>query len=159
MIGVRAATPDDAAAWLRLRCELWPVGSETEHRNEITQFFDGRVRTPLEVLLAVDERGVAVGLAELAIRPYAEECVTDRVAYLEGWYVTPEAQRRGVGRALIAAAEKWALAQGCSEFASDALIDNAVGAAAHRAVGFKETTQIRCFRKVLREPVISRPER
>jgi aminoglycoside 6'-N-acetyltransferase I len=86
---------------------------------------------------------------ELSIRPYAEDCVTDRVAYLEGWYVEPGVRRTGIGRALVAAAEDWARTQGCSEFASDAIIDNDVSAAAHRALGFQETVQIRCFRKVL----------
>jgi aminoglycoside 6'-N-acetyltransferase I len=71
------------------------------------------------------------------------------VAYLEGWYVVPEARRRGVGRALVESAEDWGRAQGCTEFASDALLDNDVSAAAHRALGFAETVQIRCFRKVI----------
>jgi len=101
----------------------------------------------LEVLLAVDEAGEALGFAELSIRPYAEGCVTDRVAYLEGWYVVPKARRAGIGRALVAAAERWARAQGCIEFGSDALIDNEVSEAAHLALGFMEIEQIRCFLK------------
>jgi len=50
---------------------------------------------------------------------------------------------------LVRVAEDWARSQGCTEFASDALIDNHVSAAAHRALGFQETVQIRCFRKVI----------
>ena len=146
---VRSATAADAADWLRLRCALWPEGPAVEHRDEIARYFAGTLREPLEVLLAHDAAGAVVGFAELSIRSYAEDCVTDRVAYLEGWYVVPEARRRGVGRVLVAAAERWARAQGCSEFASDALIDNAVSALAHRALGFVETVQIRCFRKAL----------
>lgn len=53
-------------------------------------------------------------------------------------YVVPEARRRGVGRALIAAADEWARAQGCTEFASDTLADNDVSTAAHQALGFEE---------------------
>ncbi len=33
--------------------------------------------------------------------------------------------------------------------ASDALLDNHVSAAAHTALGFLETVQLRCFRKVV----------
>jgi aminoglycoside 6'-N-acetyltransferase I len=132
-----------------MRCALWPEGSEAEHRTEIDQFFAGQLRDPLEVLLATTASGEAIGFAELSIRAYAEDCVTDRVAYLEGWYVAPAARRQGVGRALVSAAEKWAVVQGCTEFASDALIDNDVSAAAHRALGFAETVQLRCFRKAL----------
>ncbi|HMG18985.1 MAG TPA: aminoglycoside 6'-N-acetyltransferase [Gemmatimonadales bacterium] len=149
MTHVRPATPADAEVWLRMRCALWPEGAEAEHRDEIRRFFAGELHEPLQVLLALNHADAAVGFAELSIRRYAEDCVTDRVAYLEGWYVTREARRQGVGRALVRAAEEWAKEQGCTEFASDALLDNVVSAAAHRALGFEETVQIRCFRKVV----------
>lgn len=149
MIHVRSATPQDAAVWLQLRQALWPEDGSSWHAEEIEQFFAGRLHMPLAVLLARDDVGTVLGFAELSIRAYAEDCTTDRVAYLEGWYVVPEARRRGVGRALVLAAEQWARAQGCSEFASDAVIDNIVSAAAHLALGFKETVHIRCFRKPL----------
>jgi aminoglycoside 6'-N-acetyltransferase I len=132
-----------------MRSALWPEGSESEHRDEIDRFLAGQLSQPLATLLAMNSSGDAVGFLELSIRAYAEDCVTDHVAYLEGWYVVPEARRHGVGTALVRAAEEWARSQGCTEFASDALIDNHVSAAAHRALGFQETVQIRCFRKVL----------
>lgn len=131
-----------------MREALWP--DETgSHAREIEDFLAGRLKNPLEVLLAVDTAGTPVGFVELSIRNYAEDCITDRVAYLEGWYVVPEARRRGVGAALVKASEDWARTQGCTEFGSDALLDNDVSAAAHRALGFDETVQIRCFRKNL----------
>ena len=71
------------------------------------------------------------------------------MAYLEGWFVVPEARGRGVGRALIAAAEDWGRAHSCREFASDTELDNDVSAAAHHAVGFVEVGLVRCFRKEL----------
>jgi aminoglycoside 6'-N-acetyltransferase I len=104
---------------------------------------------PLEVLLAFDSDDVAIGFAELSIRAYAEGCETENVAYLEGWYVKPDWQRRGVGRALVAAAESWARSRGCTEFASDALLDNLASKAAHESLGFVEIEQIRCFMKRL----------
>jgi aminoglycoside 6'-N-acetyltransferase I len=149
MTDVRVANPSDKQAWLRMRRALWPDDEGDSHAREIDEFFAGRLNMPLEVLLALDEYGNAIGFAELSIRPYAEDCSTDRVAYLEGWYVAPHARRQGVGRALVVAAESWARSQGCTEFGSDALIDNDASAAAHRALGFTETVQIRCFRKTL----------
>ena len=107
MITVRPAKQSDAAAWLQLRHALWPEGSEAEHRERIEQFFAGDAGEPLAVLLAEQGAGCAVGFAELSIRAYAEGCSSDRVAYLEGWFVAPTARGRGVGRALIAAAEEW----------------------------------------------------
>ena len=147
---VRRATTEDSAAWLKMRQALWPEGA-SDHTFEIASYFAGRLRMPLEVLLAFDDAGTPVGFAELSIRPYAEGCDTDSVAYLEGWYVIPEARLKGVGRALVQAAEEWARGEGCSEFASDALLDNEISAAAHRSLGFTEVVQIRCFRKSLIE--------
>ena len=132
-----------------MRCALWPDDSEAGHRREVDRYCAGALREPLQALIAFDSAGTALGFAELSIRAYAEDCVTDRVAYLEGWYVVPESRRRGVGGALVRAAEAWAIAQGCAEFASDALLDNHVSAVAHTALGFQETVQLRCFRKVV----------
>jgi aminoglycoside 6'-N-acetyltransferase I len=147
--GIRAVRASDADVWVRLRCALWPEGTEREHAAEIAEFFAGKAVEPLAVLLAEDREGNVIGLAELSIRPCAEGCSTDRVAFLEGWFVLPEARGRGVGRALVAAAEEWGRAQGCTEFASDAEADNHASAAAHRALGFAEVGLIRCFRKDL----------
>lgn len=131
-----------------MREALWPAEGPSSHPREVQQFFTGSQRTPLEVLIA-ELDGRAIGFAELSIRPYAEGCETDRVAFLEGWYVEPQYRRRGAGRALVLAAEAWAAAQGCTEFGSDALIDNTLSAAAHAALGFDEVAQIRCFLKRL----------
>jgi len=132
-----------------MREALWPHHDGGSHASEVAQYFEGNLHMLLEVLLAFDENGAAVGFAELSIRSYAEDCETDRVAYLEGWYVAPEFRRRGIGRALIAAAEEWGIRQGCTEFGSDALLENELSAVAHRALGFEETVRLRCFKKVL----------
>lgn len=145
----RPARPDDARTWCEMRHALWPEGAAEEHAGEIEDFFAGRLREPLEVLVAEGAPGRLLGFAELSIRSQAEGCATDRIGYLEGWYVVPEARGRNVGRALVKAAEEWARAQGCTEFASDAEADNEVSASAHRALGFAEAGLIRCFRKDL----------
>jgi aminoglycoside 6'-N-acetyltransferase I len=132
-----------------MRRALWPHSSESAHAGEIAAFFDGRAREPLAVFIAEDGGSNALGFAELSIRAYAEGCSTDRVAYLEGWFVVPEARTQGVGRALITAAEEWGRSTGCKEFASDAQLSNDVSAAAHKALGFAEVGHVRCFRKDL----------
>jgi aminoglycoside 6'-N-acetyltransferase I len=149
MYSIRPVTQRDTAAWLRLRHGLWPESAKSELRAEIDEFFAGWALEPIAVLLAEDATGGAVGMAELSIRSIVEGCSSGRVAYLEGWYVVPEARRRGVGRALVAAAEAWGREQGCTEFVSDTQLDNLDSAAAHRALGFTEVEQIRCFRKDL----------
>jgi aminoglycoside 6'-N-acetyltransferase I len=150
MITVRPANQADAASWLQLRCALWPEGSAAEHRREIEEFFAGHAPEPNAVFLAEDRRGRIIGMAELSIRPCAEGCLTNKVAYLEGWYVVPDARRQGIGCALVAAAEEWGRLRGCQEFASDARADDEASAVAHRRVGFTEVGVFRCFRKELR---------
>ena len=148
MLVIRPVTPADAAVWLPMREALWPDETGSSHAREIERFFAGELLMPLAVLLAVDSTG-PVGFVELSIRAYAEGCYSGRVAFLEGWYVEPEARRKGVGRALVEASLAWGRSRGCTEFGSDALLDNLASQAAHRALGFEEVVQIRCFRKDL----------
>lgn len=132
-----------------LRSRLWPSASTEEHLQELKTYFNGKAREPHEVLVSEDSTGELSGFCELSIRAYAESCSTDQVGYLEGWYVEAGHRRKGVGRSLVAAAEEWARAQGCTEFASDAESDNLVSTKAHRALGFEDVGLIRCFRKDL----------
>ena len=148
MLQIRAVTSRDSETWRRMRCELWPDPSG--HQVEVARFFAGDRREPAEVLIAVAGGGEAVGFAELSIRNIVDGCRTGNVGYLEGWYVAPSARRQGIGRALIIAAEQWARRQGCTEFGSDASIENDVSIAAHRALGFQETSRGCMFRKDLR---------
>ncbi len=148
---MRGARPGDRGSWLTMRGALWPDGA-ADHVVEIDRWFSGGARDPAALLIAEDDAGRAIGFAELSIRPCAEGCATDRVAYLEGWYVAPEARRRGAGRALVEAAESWGRSQGCREFASDTQPDNEASVAAHRALGFHDAGLVRCFRKDLHPP-------
>ena len=148
-ISVRHVRQADAESWLRMRCALWPEASEAEHRLEIERYLDGSARDPQAVLLAVERTGEPIGFAELTIRAYAESCLTNRVAYLEAWYVAPDCRRRGVAQSLVMAAEQWAIRKGCTEFASDTRYDNEIGEAAHKSCGFTEVEVIRCYKKML----------
>ena len=98
-----------------MREALWPSPARA-HAGEIERYFAGTWHEPIEVLIACDAQGAAIGVIELSIRAYAEGCATDRVAFVEGWYVEPTARMRGIGTALIRAAEEWApLAVGFTE--------------------------------------------
>ena len=145
---IAPVTPADRHVWLQMRGQLWP-GSRDTHANEIERFFAGQSREPLAVILAKDDCGRPLGFAELSIRPYAEGCTTDHVAFIEGWFVVPEARGKGVGRALIEASGQWARAQGCLELASNTEAGNDASIAAHLAVGFLDEGIVRCFRKPL----------
>jgi aminoglycoside 6'-N-acetyltransferase I len=155
-MGVRPARPGDLEAWWRLRCALWSDAAPAELHAEADAYFRGA--SPLQaVFLGGGPAGAHSGMLELSLRSVAEGCHGAPVPYVEGWYVVPEARRRGVGRALMAAAEAWARARGYAELASDAVIDNRQSERAHLALGFVEVERAIHFRKELRAPAPTTP--
>ena len=131
-----------------MRGALWPDEPGT-HATEIARYFGYQRTNPLEVLVACSGSGTLLGFVEISIRPYAEGCVSDRVAFIEGWFVEPEHRGRGVGAALMTAAEEWGRARQCSELASDTQSFNENSIAAHKALGFEEVERLVCFKKSL----------
>jgi aminoglycoside 6'-N-acetyltransferase I len=146
---VRPAHQRDVQGWAAMRASLWPDESPDELAAEAKAFFAAPDARLHGVLVAEAPDGTLIGFAELSLRPYAEDCTTSPVAFLEGWYVIPEARRRGVGRALLNAAENWGRRQGCREFASDTQLENTQSAAAHYALGFEDAGALRCFRQAI----------
>ncbi len=110
-----------------------------------------RARSDADVFVAEREDGSIAGFVEVGARPYADGCDTSPVAYIEAWYVDPDVRRSGYGRALLAAAEEWARANGYREMASDASLDNPVSHAAHLRAGYEEVDRVVQFRKDLNE--------
>ncbi len=139
---IRECRPADRREYQQLREKLWPDCSDADNdswlaRNDATTF------------LAERPDGSLCGFVEVGSRPYAEDCESSPVGYIEGWWVDADVRKRGVGRALIEAAEHWARSRGYSEMASDALIDNDVSHASHKALGFEEVERLVMFRKSL----------
>jgi aminoglycoside 6'-N-acetyltransferase I len=145
---IRPVERADAAVWERMRTALWP-DSAGSHSTDIARFFSPQRNEPLEVLLACSGSGAPIGFVELAIRPHAVGCTSDRVAFVEGWYVEPDHRRRGVGAALIRAAEEWGRAHTCTELGSDTQLWNESSIHAHKALGFEEVERLMAFRKSL----------
>jgi GNAT superfamily N-acetyltransferase len=154
-IVVRHPTAEDHAEWTRMRFALWSGSSAETHAEEIAAFLNGNLTGWLAglhavtVFVAVRPGGGLCGLLEASVRPMADGCTTHPVGYVEGWYVDPDVRQKGVGRALVKAAEEWALSQGCREMASDAYLSNTISIAAHKALGFNEKSPSVRFRKWL----------
>jgi aminoglycoside 6'-N-acetyltransferase I len=129
-----------------MRLALWPEYSAEEHCAEMeTELADPDWAV---FVLARQQSGLG-GFVEAGIRKYAEGCGTSPVGYIEGWYVDPDVRRKGLGKDLVKAAEDWARVRGCSEMASDCLLENLTSFRAHLALGYEEVERLIHFRKDL----------
>ncbi|MGA9273050.1 MAG: GNAT family N-acetyltransferase [Candidatus Cybelea sp.] len=148
---VRAIQIAEAGEWARLRGRLWPDADPQELTAETQAFLEGaEMPTIAAAFVAREEEGdEAIGFLELGVRPFADGCESRPVAHVEGWYVEPAARGRGVGRALMTAAENWARERGFTELASDTEVENDLSLAAHLRFGFFETERLIKFRKPL----------
>jgi aminoglycoside 6'-N-acetyltransferase I len=143
---IRPLAPADHNEWLRMRLALWP-----DHTAE-------DLSAEMENLLAAETVAVFVagrpgtglgGFVEAGTRPYAEDCETSPVGYIEGWYVDPDLRQQGVGGRLIGAAEDWARGLGLQEMASDTWIWNETSIQAHLSLGYCEAERLVTFCKKL----------
>jgi aminoglycoside 6'-N-acetyltransferase I len=143
---VRPAEAADRPAWAAMRHRLWDDFDPAELEAELAGL--EALETPYVALVA-EADGELLGFAEVSMRSVAEGCPPGPAAYLEGIWVEPEHRRRGVARALLAAAEAWARERGLTHLGSDALLDNAASHTWHRAAGFGEVVRLVAFAKPL----------
>jgi aminoglycoside 6'-N-acetyltransferase I len=148
---IRPVQPSDLSEWLRLRMALWPESDPNKEAGEIKHFLANPPRQVLPFLHAAfvcprPDVGLC-GLVEVSIHSSAPGCHTERIGYLEAWYVDPDWRGKGVGRLLVKQAESWALNEGCQEMASDTTPFYPLSPGAHAALGYQETE--RYFRKEL----------
>ena len=150
MTTIRSAQSSDREPLARMRHALWPDGSIEEHTSELDVFFAGGWPGAYPYAILVAEGAELEGFAEVNVRSYADGCdPAHAVGYLEGWFVVEEKRGRGIGAALLRAAEDWARAQGCVEMASDTWITNEGSQRAHEALGYEEVDRVVVYRKTL----------
>lgn len=144
---VRPLQEKDIGEWFRLRKHLWEGSTDEEHKAEMRDIYE-HTETQL-VLVAETEDEKLIGFLEASIRPFVEDCHSDHVGYLEGWFVEPEYRKHGIGRNLVRTAENWARSKGCEEMASDSEIGNDLSLKAHLNLGYEETSRLVHLRKDL----------
>lgn len=132
-------------AWGAFRRALWSDLDDAKSAHEC----EGILADESCAVFIAERGGVPIGFIEARLRQYADGCDTSPVGFIEGWYVRPESRRAGIGGLLVAAAEDWARAKGCSEMASDALLENSVSHRAHERLGYVEVETRVAFRKDL----------
>ena len=127
-----------------MRSKLHP---DADNAHDATVLLSGA--QPYEVFVALRETLGLCGYLEIGERPYAEGCESSPVPYVESWWVDDDQRKRGVGRALMDAAEQWARKRGHAELASDTQLENQLSRKTHRALGFDEVERLVVFRKPL----------
>jgi aminoglycoside 6'-N-acetyltransferase I len=144
---IRPLAESDLAEWLRLRQLLWDESNENDHKDEMVDIIEHSDSQ----FVAVADRGDGrlAGFLEASIRSHVEDCDTENVGYLEGWFVEEPFRQMGIGRGLVASAEQWARRKGCTEMASDAEVDNVTSQQAHSRLGYHETSRLVHLKKAL----------
>ncbi len=146
-VNIRPLSESDLGEWLRLRQSLWDESSEDDHRSEMVDIIE---HSESQFVAVADiGGGELVGFLEASIRSHVEDCETDNVGYLEGWYVEHDYRQSGIGGRLVETAEQWARRKGCTEMASDAEVDNLVSLKAHLRLGYNETSRLVHLKKEL----------
>jgi len=144
---IRPLDRAEIASWVDLRAMLWPEQPRGELESEGRAAIDAA--PPSLVVFVADDGARLLGFIEISLRGYAEGCDGSPVPYVEGWYVREDHRRRGIGTAMMRAAEDWARSLGCREMASDTWIDERNSLEAHQALGFEVVDRCIHFRKSL----------
>ena len=134
---IRLLRPEDRAEWLRLRVALWPAEPMEDQKREMQEILNDFDRMPVFVAERPDNTPGLCGLMEVTIHTNAPGCSTDRIGYLEAWYVDKAFRVQGIGWKLVAAAETWSREQGCTEMASDTDPSYPVSPTAHQHLGYE----------------------
>jgi aminoglycoside 6'-N-acetyltransferase I len=145
-VTIRTARQEDRTEWPRMRRTLWDDCPDEQQAREMEEILGSDTE---EVFFAERQGGGLCGFLEVALRSRADGCDSTPVGYIEGWYVDEDVRRRGVGRALVEAAESWARSKGCRQMASDAELWNDVSHRAHAALGYDQSARLVLFKKNL----------
>ena len=140
---IRSASKSEFAAIVKMARTLWPDARPSELKKELSS-------KKFTYYVAEDNKELAGFIALAVRRDYVEGSTTSPVGYVEGLYVDKKCRKKGVGRELVNAAEKWCLKNGLHELGSDVEFQNKVSQKFHSSVGFKKGDMIVPYIKKVR---------
>ena len=133
-ITVRVAVPADAPALLPLFQRFYGRFLEVPNADGIASRLTAAA--PVDTVLMAESGGRAAGFASVRVIPQIESHRPH--AELSDIYVAETQRRRGVGRALMAHAERLARERGCPRIHLTAGLENREALAFYRALGYSE---------------------
>lgn len=99
-----------------------------------------------QALLVADDGSAVVGWMHVGAHPYLE---SDESAEILGLVVAEGQRSRGVGAALVSAAERWAVEHGCDVIRVRSRITRDRAHAFYERAGFERIKTQHCFQKML----------
>lgn len=149
---VRRANAEDARALLELWAEL-----DTQHRRALPELF-GRpagpsptvdflmdaLDSPDRAIFVAELDGRVVGLTYVLIHSAPDHPLLEPRTYavIDDVVVSQGARSRGVGRALVGAAEEWARDHGVDQFEAEAYEFNPAALAFYSSLGYQVISRI-----------------
>ncbi len=143
---LRKAEIKDSNALAKLALLLWPNHTFEELHADI----ESLLSNPNAAFFLYFDQDLPAGFAQCQLRhDYVEGTESSPVSYLEGVFVLESHRKRGIAAQLLTQCERWAVENGCAEFASDCELDNTESYVFHHKCGFQEVNRVICFNKKL----------
>jgi GNAT superfamily N-acetyltransferase len=150
-VRVREAAVRDLDSVLELRLAL--LREHPTHpiygrlRPDVTararELFTAQLRTESERIFLADYEGAVAGILRCVESIGSPLLEPSRYAYVSSVYVRPESRRKGVLRALLDAAERWAVARGLDQMRLHNVAGSETAEGAWSALGFEVVEQVR----------------
>ena len=150
-VRVREATPRDLDAVVALRVAL--LREHPDHpiygrlRPDVDDrargLFATQLRSTMEAIFLGEIDGEVVGVLRCVESIGSPLLDPARYAYVSSTYVRPESRRRGVLRALLRAADRWARARGFEQMRLHNVAGSVAAEHAWSALGFAVVEQVR----------------
>jgi GNAT superfamily N-acetyltransferase len=107
------------------------------------ELFATQLRSPMEVIFLAERDDATIGVLRCVESIGSPLLEPARYAYVSSAYVRPEARRRGVLRAMLRAADRWARARGLQQMRLHNVDGSAAAEGAWSALGFAVVEQVR----------------
>ena len=150
-VRVREATPRDLEAVIELRLALLrehpehPIYGRLRHdaSDRARGLFATQLRSTMEVIFLAELDDDVVGVLRCVESIGSPLLEPARYAYVSSAYERPDARRRGVLRALLRAADRWARARGLDPMRLHHVAGSESAEGAWSALGFTVVEQVR----------------